>query len=141
MWHQILNVQVFHNPRGHHLPFVGSQTPHLSQKQQPITSGDATSPAPAAGDTGERKPYGDMTHLGDNATPAPDTSVKRCQDVTEALILRGSGGKAMVAGIMKAWNLRDVAQLGELTDEDRQAYIDQVAEADAKLETATGGKV
>ena len=71
----------------------------------------------------------------------PEPTVARCQDVTAALMKRGAGGKALVAGIMKRWNLRDVAQLGEMTADDRQAYIDEVTEADAKLEPATGGKV
>lgn len=82
-------------------------------------------------------------HAADAGIPAeqpasqpakPEPTVARCQDVTAALMKRGAGGKALVAGIMKRWSLRDVAQLGELSAEDRQAYIDEVLEADAKLE-------
>lgn len=84
-------------------------------------------------------------HAADAGVPAeqpaaaPEPTVARCQDATAALMKRGAGGKVAVQGIMKRWNLRDVAQLGDMTAEDRQAYLDEVAEADAKLEPANGG--
>ena len=66
------------------------------------------------------------------AEPAPTTA--RCQQVTEALMKRGAGGKALVAGVMKRWKLTVVTELDQLTDDDRQAYIDEIVESDAKLE-------
>lgn len=108
-----------------------TEAPPAAVESGPI-AGPATTATPEAPAAGAEKPA--------DPPAAPDTSVKRCQDVTAALIQRGPGGKALVAGIMQAWKLRDVAQLGELTDEDRQAYIDHIAEADAKLEPAAGAK-
>ena len=72
------------------------------------------------------------------SVPAPTTA--RCQQVTEGLMKRGVGGKALVLGIMKRWKLEVVTDLAQLADDDRQAFIDEVAEADAKLETVGGAK-
>jgi hypothetical protein len=86
------------------------------------------------------EPPAEQTQTGDITPPAkPEPTVTRCQDVTAALMKRGAGGKALVAGIMKRWSLALVTDLAQLTDDDRQAYIDEVAEADAKLEPVTGG--
>lgn len=74
------------------------------------------------------------------AQPAPKPTTARCQEVTQALMKRGAGGKALVVGIMKRWKLTVVTELDQLTDDDRQAYIDEVTEADAKLEPVAGGK-
>lgn len=91
----------------------------------------------------EQQPAVDGKTLGEHLADAqakPEPTTARCQQLTEALMKRGAGGKALVVGIMKRWQLRDVAQLEELTADDRQAYIDEIVEADAKLEPATGGK-
>lgn len=98
----------------------------------PAASEPAKDEAPGAGAPAAEQGAADSPK--DEPAAKPEPTVARCQDVTAALMKRGNGGKALVAGIMKRWQLRDVAQLGELTPEDRQAYIDEVVEADVKLE-------
>lgn len=95
--------------------------------------GDAP-PAPEGQGAATEPPAGATDPAPVDPPAKPEPTVTRCQDVTAALMKRGAGGKTLVAGIMKRWSLRDVAQLGELSADDRQAYIDEVAEADAKLE-------
>lgn len=100
----------------------------------------ATAEAPAAGQNAEQ-PAAEAKTLGEHLADAqakPEPTTARCQDATAALMKRGAGGKVAVQTIMKAWNLKDVAQLELLTADDRQAYLDEIAEADAKLEPVSG---
>lgn len=85
------------------------------------------------------KPAAEQTKTLEVQT-APKPTTARCQDVTGALMKRGPGGKVMAQGIMARWKLAVVAELEQLTDDDRQAYIDEIQDADAKLETVGGGK-
>lgn len=111
-----------------------------------VPQGQAAEPTPPqAAAEPDGKTLGE--HAADAGIPAeqpaaqpakPEPTVNRCQDVTAALMKRGAGGKALVAGIMKRWSLTLVTDLAQLTDDDRQAYIDEIAEADAKLELASG---
>ncbi len=108
---------------------------------QQTTEQPSDDPSGASASAGGQSPAAEGEHAADAGVPAKtEPTTARCQEVTEALMKRGPGGKALVLGIMKRWKLAVVADLSLLSDEDRQAYIDEIAEADAKLEPVAGGK-
>ena len=101
----------------------------------PVETGTDTGAPQGAGGEDPAAGQAEVKTLGEHvaeAEPAPTTA--RCQEVTESLMKRGAGGKALVAGVMKRWKLTVVTELDQLTDDDRQAYIDEIVESDAKLE-------
>jgi hypothetical protein len=111
-------------------------------KTRTIEASGAPADPPADGKPADTPPaeQGQGAATDPPAGQKPEPTTARCQEVTEALMKRGAGGKALVAGIMKRWKLAVVRELDQLTNDDRQAYIDEVGEADAKLEPVSGGK-
>ena len=87
----------------------------------------------------EAKPEENKT-LGEHVAEAPaeqkpkDLSVEKCVAEFSALWKHSDAGKTRAKAIQQTWRLEKIADLAGAAEGDREAFLAEVAEADAKLE-------